>query len=715
MNLLPVKPSLAIKFFIWVSIIPTLAGQIFKIQHWPGASMLMLFGTFVFAFFYLPLFVTENWKTKESSITKSILIFQSLVIFIFAIGFLFKIQHWPGAGLFYYFNNFLLLFIVLPYAFYHFIKAQKGSLDRTNNLFLLIYFFSHCTSALINSGSGKINIDSVLQQGVNSETAFKTAYSRNKQLYATLNSGTSDKNSEIFIKANKLKTLTDSTVIHIKELKSSLVVATDNIPKVQADTLSSINIVNKVNYDVPTFLMIGNEYNVRKDRFSAYKLKSVINNFRDSLISLVQEQNRAIIKEGLNLSTDNYADENGEPISWEMTNFNHMPLLYVFNTLTNIQYEAKNAEYQALTDIINSGNKELNTALFSQIAQLNSKYDAVKKQEEISKLQSENDKGMQLLNAKDSELSNTRQAVVLFVLIILVFIVLVFFVIRSNYLRRQANKTLQRQKEIIELQKSEVENQKTLVEEKQKEIIESITYAKHLQEAILPPAEFINKYLPDNFVVYKPKDIVAGDFYWAEKINDLFFIAAADSTGHGVPGAMVSVVCSNALNRTVKEFNLIETGKILDKTRELVLETFEKSTSEVKDGMDISLLCIDLKNQQVYWSGANNPLWYMQDDSLIEIKPDKQPIGKTVYPTPFTTHKIEYRKNTSFYLITDGFADQFGGEKGKKYMYKQLKENLTTLYNLPMQTQKEKLEKEFQDWKGNIEQVDDVTIIGVKI
>jgi len=158
-------------------------------------------------------------------------------------------------------------------------------------------------------------------------------------------------------------------------------------------------------------------------------------------------------------------------------------------------------------------------------------------------------------------------------------------------------KVTQKQKAVIELKEIETQHQKHLVEEKQKEIIESITYAKRLQEAILPPEEFINAHIRNNFVLYKPKDLVAGDFYWAETIGDLFFIAAADSTGHGVPGAMVSVVCSNELNRALKEFNLIETGKVLDKTRELVLETFEKSTSDVKDGMDVSLLCFDKKNK----------------------------------------------------------------------------------------------------------------------
>lgn len=274
---------------------------------------------------------------------------------------------------------------------------------------------------------------------------------------------------------------------------------------------------------------------------------------------------------------------------------------------------------------------------------------------------------------------------------------------------------IRKSNKIIISQKQEVETQKHIVDEKQKEILDSITYAKRLQQAILPPQEFVNTHIANNFIYYQPKDIVAGDFYWAEKVGDLFFIAAADSTGHGVPGAMVSVVCSNALNRTIKEFKLTETGKILDKTRDLVIETFEKSASEVKDGMDISLLCIDYKNKNIFWSGANNPLWYIQDDTLVEIKADKQPIGKTDNPRPFTTHQIEFKENITFYLFTDGLADQFGGPNGKKFKYKQFSDLLIGHHHLSQAQQADIINEAFLYWKGALEQVDDVCVIGIKI
>jgi tetratricopeptide (TPR) repeat protein len=269
--------------------------------------------------------------------------------------------------------------------------------------------------------------------------------------------------------------------------------------------------------------------------------------------------------------------------------------------------------------------------------------------------------------------------------------------------------------QVAQKQKKEIEHHKHLVEEKNREITDSINYAKRLQEAILPAPSFVNSFVPNNFILYKPKDIVAGDFYWAEYHQDKFFIAAADSTGHGVPGAMVSVVCSNALNRAVMEFNLTDPGKILDKTRDLVIETFDKSNENVKDGMDISLLCIDQITKEITWAGANNALWYFQNGEIKEIKANKQSIGKSENANSFTTHVIESIPESTFYLFTDGYADQFGGPKGKKFKYRPFQELLISVQSNPLKDQQIKLDETIELWRGNIEQVDDICIVAVQI
>lgn len=283
---------------------------------------------------------------------------------------------------------------------------------------------------------------------------------------------------------------------------------------------------------------------------------------------------------------------------------------------------------------------------------------------------------------------------------------------------RERQRMIESQKDELEIQvkvrTAEVVAQKEELGHKNKEIIDSINYAKRLQDAILPPQRIIDEYFPDNFLLYLPKDIVAGDFYWTHKKGDWNYIAAADSTGHGVPGAMVSIVCSNALAKAIEEFDVITTGEILDKTTGLVLETFSKSGEEIKDGMDISLLAVNSLTGKVMWSGAHNPLWRFNSLGIHEIKADKQPIGKSDHRKAFTTHELTIEKDTLYILMTDGYADQFGGSAGKKFKYKQLSDMLIESHKLPMKEIKKSLTERFLTWKNNLEQVDDVCIIGIR-
>ncbi len=271
----------------------------------------------------------------------------------------------------------------------------------------------------------------------------------------------------------------------------------------------------------------------------------------------------------------------------------------------------------------------------------------------------------------------------------------------------------------------ELAEKNKVIEAKNSEITDSITYAKRIQTAIIPPAEELNQHLKNSFVFYQPKDIVAGDFYWMETIKSPLergfrgvLFAVCDCTGHGVPGAMVSVVCHNSLNRVIREYKLVEPAAILDKTREIVIETFQRSRdnlSMIKDGMDIALCAINFKTNTLQFSGANNSLYIIRNNKLIETKPDKQPVGKHHNEKPFTNHTIKLMKNDCIYIFSDGYADQFGGPRGKKYMYHQFKELLISINEKEMDEQKNFLANNFDKWKGDLEQVDDVCIIGVRI
>lgn len=273
------------------------------------------------------------------------------------------------------------------------------------------------------------------------------------------------------------------------------------------------------------------------------------------------------------------------------------------------------------------------------------------------------------------------------------------------------------QRDIAQKEHAEAEKQKLIVEEKNREILDSIQYAKRLQDAILPPVKLVRQYFEESFIIFKPKDIVSGDFYWMERKNDLVMFAVADCTGHGVPGALVSVVCANALNKVVNEIGTTDPGSILNKTRTLVVETFAKSEQQVQDGMDISLCVLNEGSGRLLWAGANNPLWVLKHgkESIDVIKADKQPIGLYENSKPFQTHSMILEGGDIIYLFSDGFADQFGGDQGKKLKSRRFEQLILDARAKPMDEQKANLESAFDNWKKDFAQVDDVCVIGVKM
>ncbi len=270
---------------------------------------------------------------------------------------------------------------------------------------------------------------------------------------------------------------------------------------------------------------------------------------------------------------------------------------------------------------------------------------------------------------------------------------------------------------------AEVVKQKEELEEKNKDITDSINYAKRIQEALLPSADMREKLFPESFMLFKPRDIVSGDFYWFAEKNGKRLIAAVDCTGHGVPGAFMSMIGNSFLGEIVNERSLTRPGLVLDKLRSMVIRSLKQSDAEsgANDGMDISLLSFREHNPadgviKVEWAGANNPLWIVRNGECIVYNPDKRPIsfsrGNSLL---FTNHTIELQKGDALYIFTDGYADQFGGPKGKKFKYKHLQEVVLAMQHEPMSKQEAVLSKVFTEWKGSLEQVDDVLMIGIKV
>lgn len=275
-------------------------------------------------------------------------------------------------------------------------------------------------------------------------------------------------------------------------------------------------------------------------------------------------------------------------------------------------------------------------------------------------------------------------------------------------------KKLWSQSTAIHKEKERINEIKLEVERKHKEVTDSINYAKRIQFAILKEDAHVSPHLPEHFVLFKPRDVVSGDFYWGYEKENNWYVAAVDCTGHGVPGAFLTMLGSAFLNEICSVDDMLSPAEVLNRLRDKIIKEVS-GQGEIKDGMDLSLCRINLATLEMQWAGANNTLWYIQNEQMKEIIADKQPIGIYEIMKPFSNHTIHLRKGDSVYLYTDGYADQFGGPKEKKFKYKALQELLKSNATLGMEDQKKKLNEVFENWKGNLEQTDDVCIIGIRL
>ncbi len=282
---------------------------------------------------------------------------------------------------------------------------------------------------------------------------------------------------------------------------------------------------------------------------------------------------------------------------------------------------------------------------------------------------------------------------------------------------RELEKKVEERTDEVMRQKEEVEIQKNKVTELYKDLTDSINYAKRLQNTILPTIEQVREIFPESFVMYRPKDIVSGDFYWFRKIGSKQMFAAIDCTGHGVPGAFMSLVGYNVLNQVTKVFT--RPASILNNLNKMALESMRKEEAghtEISDGMDLSFCSIDSETLELEFAGAYNPVYIIRKAELNTIDADKFAIGSFSFgEKEFRNHRYQLEPGDSIYVFTDGYADQFGGPQGRKFMKKRFRETLLSIQNLPMKSQYVKLNEIFDDWAGNLSQLDDVLVIGIKV
>lgn len=339
-----------------------------------------------------------------------------------------------------------------------------------------------------------------------------------------------------------------------------------------------------------------------------------------------------------------------------------------------------------------------------QVNELLARYQVEKKEHEIENLNK--------LNSTFKERDQLKSLVIwISAGLMIVIVVLLTITFKRYKLNKQLNA-------MLNIKNMEIQSVNKNLHQKNNEITDSINYARKIQESILPSTTGFKSLFPASFVFYLPKDIVSGDFYWIAEHNRQKFIAVADCTGHGVPGGFMSMLGHSLLNEIILEKNITNPALILDQLREKVIRALKQTglTGENKDGMDISLIVVNETESSLHFAGANNSVFMIRDNAMEELFPDKQPIGYygSVLKN-FTAQQVSYKKGDRVYLLTDGYPDQFGGTRGKKLMYKKMKEILVSSAGQSMEKQFNQVASEFMNWKGNYSQTDDVCLIGIEL
>lgn len=378
-------------------------------------------------------------------------------------------------------------------------------------------------------------------------------------------------------------------------------------------------------------------------------------------------------------------------------------ILQNYTSLKKIYYQLGKNElaYQYAEKYINYRDSIFTASNFKTMHELQAKYESEKNEREINFLQAEN-KAKELQAESERK---TRNYIIGSISIIALLIALFTVILFKRF------KITQKQKTIIE-------QQKEFVDEKNREITDSINYALTIQQAVIPHESDLKQGVKNAIVVFKPKDIVSGDFYWYSKITQYIYYVVGDCTGHGVPGAFMSLMGINYLSEIINEKKVTETDAILNELREKVIHNLNKSTSvsQKRDGMDLVLIRINTQTKDIQFSGANNSIYILQNQQLKEIKGDKMPIGlHSGEEKPFTKKEISLTNGDRLIAFTDGLPDQFGGPKGKKMMYKTVERFIIENNQKPLEELKVVVENAFHNWKGDLGQIDDITFLGIEI
>ena len=702
-------------------------GEFFKYNHWPGAGVMITLGVALFNFGYLPFQLSLQWREARTGLQKFYLIFRFVTFFIILTGFIFKVQHWPGAGL-----GLILGSIMLPsYLILYFVLRARGQGKLPFILHdLLIAITAYgiyylITTTLVSPGAAE-------------------GYRLLEHQYLRLNAGFSSANQII------LESMVAAGGTGEKELDRSI----EELENLGMDCVNTLDSIKSGFYR----LLLGNYYKERSGHLrlspaqladagiafryfvengNGDRVKSAIDHYRAGIEEIARQHHLSSGAIGLGLQTGNIVGRFGRK-PWISYIFEAVPTGSVIINLSLLKQMVLLTENNMLNGLLSQMELSEEARILQELAARESEKAIELKENEIVRVRQQQELQALLLEQSEDEIKQNRMMAI-FGLGGAGIMVLMFSVSTRAYFRKQRdnkileaqkkeisekNEELNQQNEEIASQRDEIEaqrdtvfSQKEELEKVHNEISASIDYATRLQDSILPQEDLLQEHFEDHFILFRPKHKVSGDFYWWTRSDGCVIVAAADCTGHGVPGAFMSMLGISLLQEIVNKEGITQPGIILDHLRQEVIRSLnQKGThGEQKDGLDIALVSIDTRTLTCEYAGANNPVYLVHDGKLKVCKPDTMPISFYERMDPFETRTMQLTRNDQIYLFSDGFADQFGGSNRKKFKYTAFRRLLLDHSTESMEVQKKVLFDTIVQWQGAHEQTDDMVIVGIRI
>jgi len=710
-------------------------GTFFKFMHWPASGIMHGISVLIFNLGYLPLQLLREFRKDNTLLERTYLLFRFFTIFVVLLGVMFKIQHWPGAGVMLFLATYLIPLFILFY-FYMRIKGKGRIPFEWNDLILAILaYVIHIYISKSTVSPGVVDGYVILEEEYSKlNTGLRTS---NNLIYSSLDSATASGNQELLESINILRNISHELQLKIDTLKSGFISSFYSNPLHEAFDLISANRSLLASSRESTIFFL--------DTSRGTELKSALAEYLNEIERISRKHNLPASLVATGFELEDITDPWGNTHTWEEHLFRHAPIASVLTSLSWIEQIVLLTERGTQNQLTAQLDNEGTIRMLEELATHESKLAIDLKENEILRISQQKELQKIQLEKSQTELSqrNTITAMALggivFVLVLLTISTRAYFLKQKDnqILAKQKDEISEKNKELsmrndeilaqrdeIEAQRDEIEAQRNMVfkqkeqiEQTHHEISSSIDYAMRLQDAILPGPALLEEHFSGHLIFYRPKQKVSGDFYWWTRLGDSLIIAVADCTGHGVPGAFMSLLGASLLKEIVNREGITNPGQILDRMREEVITALNQkgTTGEQKDGMEMAVLSIEPGTLQCRYAGANSPLYQLRRSKLSIYRPDLMPISYYEDMHPFETVQIPLQAGDQLYLFSDGYADQFGGERRKKFKYKSFRQVLTEHADLSMSRQQQVLSDIIREWQGKNEQTDDMVIIGIRI